>query len=313
MTQDVFKKKWEKGLTEYLRKLDPTRVFGFTRCHKNGEPAKHGYIIELRDGESDIDVISRFNVLAGQDDFEMLIGKPHPLARHLNSSQVMCYNFFRPMMTVTAPQSRLGYANEELVRFVKETIGINISEKALCQFEHEDSKTKQTFKEFAKYKGKGEDSQFDFFIHDGEIKIYFEIKYTEDSFGGWTKNKKTSQNSIANHCAYIEKGYKDLLKKSCFFTDDCKHVILSCSEEAFSNPNNSFNNHYQLFRNALKADEDTYSVFIFPNANLGPQEEFEAFKRNLVESQNHIIALRWEDLTSYMSPEFIEKYIKILE
>ncbi len=308
-----FKRKWDKGLTEYLRKLDSTRSLGFTQSYKNGEPARHGYIIDLREGESEIDVISRFNVLVGQVDFEMLIGNPHTLARHLNSSQVLCYNFFRSMMSVTEPKSRLGYANEEMVRFVKETVGINISEKALCQFEYEDSKTKQTFKEYAKYKGKGENSQFDFFIHDEEKRIYFEIKYTEDSFGGWTKNKKTSPYSIANHCAYIEKGYKDLLKKSCFFTNDCKHNILSYSEKESSDPKNSFNKHYQLFRNALKADENAYTVFIFPDANPGPKKEFEDFKKNLVEGQNHIIALRWEDLTSYMSPEFIEKYIKILE
>lgn len=307
---DAFHEKWEKGLTEYLRKEDETRVFGFTQRHNNGEPARHGYIIDLREGDTDAEVISKFNVLFGKDDFERLIGKPHKYARHLNSSQVLCYNFFRPMMTI-ADKSRWGYANEIMVKFVKESIGISISEKARCQFEHEDAETKKAFKEVAIYKGKGENSQFDFFINDGEIRIYFEIKYTESSFGSWS-NHDISEHSIMNHCAYVERGYKGLLDRSPFFTQECKDIIRSFKEDEFVNPGNPFNRQYQLFRNALKADMTTYTVFIYPDANPGPKREFEAFKSNLVDGQNHIIALRWEDLTSYMKSEFVEKYIKFL-
>ena len=312
MTQDVFREKWEKGLTEYLRKMDETRTFGFTRHHKNGEPAKHGYIINLRDGETNNEVIKRFNVLYHEEDFEQLIGKPHTLARHLNSSQVMCYNFFRPMMTVTEPKSRWGYANQELVKFIQESIGIALSEKAKCQFEYEDYVTKKEFKKVAIYKGKGENSQFDFFIHDGATKIYFEIKYTESSFGSWS-GRQISEHSIINHCAYVERGYKELVLKSPFLTQECKDTIRSFKEVEFANPRNPFNLQYQLFRNALKADATTYTVFIYPSANPGPQREFEAFKSYFVSGQNHIIALRWEDLTSHMKPEFIEKYISIIE
>lgn len=314
MTQNVFHEKWEKGLTEYLKKVDATRTFGYTRHDKNGEPAKHGYIIDLRDGETNIEVIKKFNVLFGQEDFEQLIGKgkTHTLARHLNSSQVMCYNFFRPMMTVTDPKSRWGYANQQLVRFVKESIGITLSGKAQCQFEHEDFITKEAFKKFAKYKGKGDSrsSEFDFFIQDGETRIYFEIKYTESSFGPWKDRK---EHRIINHCAYVEKGYKKMVFKSPFLTQECKNTILSFKEEEFANTSNPFNLQYQLFRNALKADATTYTVFIYPSANPGPQQEFQAFKSYLINGQNHIKALQWEDLTAYMYPEFIEKYITILE
>ena len=312
MTKKEFHEKWENGLEGYLKKHHPTRVNGSTRKSK-GEPVKHGYIIDLKEGESDVDVISKYNVLYGQEDFGHLIGKPHSFARHMNSSQVMCYNFFRPMMTEIEPKSRRRYVNSQMVRFVKESIGITLSENALCQFEHEDSKTKKIFKEYAKCKGKGEDSQFDFYIQDGEKEFYFEIKYTEDTFGGWPASKKTSLKSIANHCAYIEKGYKGLLKNSRFFTKDCKDSILSYSEEEFSNPQNPFNKQYQLFRNAFKAAENKYAIFIFPNANPGLKREFEAFKSNLIDGQDHIIALQWEDLTSFMRSEFKEKYIKIFE
>ena len=315
MTQDVFHEKWEKGLTAYLRKLDETRTFGCTQHHKNGDPAKHGYIIALKDGETDAEVISRFNVLGCEkfkEDFEKLIGKPHTLARHLNSSQVMCYNFFRPMISDDGSKSRWRHANSALVKFVKETLGVSITEKADCQFEYEDSETKKTFKKYAKYKGRGENSQFDFFVRDGETKIYFEIKFTESSFGAWSTSN-ISEHGIINHCAYVEKGYKGMVEKSPFLTQECKDTILSFSEEEFANRKNPFNLQYQLFRNALKADANTYSVFIFPSANPKPQKEFEAFKDNLIDGQNHIIALKWENLTTYMSPEFKEKYIRILE
>ena len=311
MTQKLFHEKWEKGLTAYLGKLDETRTFGSTRDHKNGDSAEHGYIIDLRD----VEVISRFNVLGSEkfkEDFEKLIGKPHTLARHLNSSQVMCYNFFRPMISDVDTKSRWRNVSGALVKFVKETLGVSITEKAVCQFEYEDSKTKKTFKKYAKYKGRGENSQFDFFVQDGETKIFFEIKFTESSFGAWSTSK-ISEHGIINHCAYVEKGYKGMVERSPFLTQECKDTILSFNEEKFADRRNPFNLQYQLFRNALKADANTYSVFIFPDANPKPQKEFKAFKNNLIDGQDHIIALKWEDLKSYMSPEFFEKYIKIFE
>ena len=310
MTQKEFKHKWEKGLTDYLKKKDESRIDGYTRKHKDGTPATHGYIIDLKDGETDADVIKRFGILYGSEDFDRLVGKVHSMARHLNSSQVMCYNFFRPMMSIDS-ESNFGYANEKLVNFVREQIDVSIKKGAKCYFEYEDTATTEKFKRKAKYRGRGEKSQFDFFILDGETKIFFEIKFTESSFGGWSINKDTSCQAIANHCAYVENGYKKLLQESPCFKQTCKQDIITTKQDEFSNPKISFNKHYQLFRNALKADSCSFVVFIYPEANPGPKKEFESFSKNLVEGQKHIIALNWENLKSYMSDQFIEKYINI--
>lgn len=310
MEPQDFQQKWSEGLTAYLKKQDKSRTSGFTRRHRDGTPARHGYIIDLKNGEDELDIITKYNVLYGKEDFVNLVGKVHPLARHLNSSQVMCYNFFRPLMSVDTLNLSSGLANERLVAFVQEKLGISIRKGALCKFEYEDIATQERFKSYAK-NGLGEKSQFDFYIKDGVTEIYFEIKFTESSFGKWPSSNTLSKQSILNHCSYVEKGYKPMLERSRFFTRECKDTILSFPESMFSELDNPFNTQYQLFRNALKAEDTKYSVFVFPNANPDTEREFSYFRTNLISGQNHIVALRWEDLTAFMSKDFIEKYIDI--
>ena len=312
MTQKEFHEKWEKGLTNYLKQLDASHINGYTQKHKNGDPARHGYIIDKKEGENEKDLIKRYNILSHPEDFESLVGKVHKGARHLNSSQIVCYNFFRPLITVDSDNPRCGKAGEKLIQLVEEYLGINISKEALCIFEYEDEKTKNEFKAYGKIRPKGEESQFDFFIKDGKVEIYFEIKYTEANYGGWVP-KKDNPDAIANHCSYVEKGYKPMMEKSLYFTKECKEAMRATDEKDFAASKNFFNKQYQLFRNALRADSSKYSVFIYPEANPGPELEFNKFKTNLVDGQNHIIALKWERLKPYMSEEFINKYIKIFE
>lgn len=312
MTKKEFYEKWEKGLTDYLRKIDESRIGGYTQKHKNGDPAPHGYIIDKKVGEKDIDLIKQYNILSNPEDFESMVGKVHKGARHLNSSQVLCYNFFRPLVIVDSNNSKSGKAGEKLIHFVKENLGISISEKAICYFEYEDEKTKNEFKAYGKTRPKGEESQFDFFIKERDTEIFFEIKYTEATFGGWSPRQKNAD-QIENHCAYVEKGYKPMLEKSLYFTQACKNAMQDTEEKDFADASHFFNKQYQLFRNALRADSSKFSVIIYPEANPGPELEFNRFKTNLIDGQNHIIALKWENLTKYMSEEFINKYIKILE
>lgn len=310
MESQDFQQKWSEGLTAYLQQQDESRTFGFTRKHRDGNPARHGYIIDLKNGEDEQEIIKQFNVLYGKEDFVNLVGKVHPLARHLNSSQVLCYNFFSPLISVDTLTHNSGLANDRLVEFVQEKVGVSIKRGAFCKFEYEDLATQEQFKTYAK-NGLGEKSQFDFYIKDGVTEIFFEIKFTESSFGKWPSGNKLSEQSILNHCSYVEKGYKPMLERSRFFTRECKDSIQSFSESKFSKPDNPFNTQYQLFRNALKAGETKYSVFIFPSANPDTEREFSDFQKNLIIGQNHIIALRWEELTQFMSKEFIEKYIDI--
>lgn len=295
---DLFSEKLNQHLSKY-------NTWGAGTYQNNGRLYPH---IANIDGKNKEDVV---RAIIEKDGVPAdLYRKPHPCAHHMNSSQIVCYEFFRPMMTAEANNHSFGYANKDLVKFVKEMLDVSISQGAFCYFEYEDEETRERFKSLSKDNPKGEKSQFDFFVKDGETEIYFEIKYTERSFGGWTRTKKTSQKSINNHCTYIERGYKPILLNSPFFTEECKTEILAIKENEFSNPKVSFNKHYQLFRNALKADNSKFSVFIFPAANPSPQKELDNFNKYLVKDQNHIRILYWENLTTYMSEAFCAKYIR---
>ena len=298
---DLFIGKLNQHLSKY-------NIWGAGTYQNNGRVYPHIANIDGREQEDVVRAIIESDGVPAD-----LYRKPHPCAHHMNSSQVVCYEFFRPMMTVDANNYNFGYDGKRLVELVKETIGVSISEGAKCFFEYEDKDTRERFKTLSKDNPKGEKSQFYFFIEDGKTEIFFEIKYTEQSFGGWTRTKKTSQKSINNHCAYVEKGYKLMLLNSPFITQDFKDEMLSIKDSEFSNPKISFNKYYQLFRNALKADNTKYSIFIFPAANPGPQKEFDDFNKYLVKDQNHIIILYWECLTTYMSEAFCAKFIQGLK
>ena len=301
MTYEQFSKKVIKHLNRYNRWEKGT-----------WRSIEYDHIVEIP-GKSQLEIIKEIMRNDGLTEQELdLLTKPHRDAHHLNSSQVLCYEFFRPMMTVGSPGAKCGQANKQLVSFVKEALGVIITENAVCQFEYEDKTTQNDFKQYVQGKGNGEKSSFDFHIQDENVEIYFEIKYTERSFGGWRKTKRISDEEIANHCVYIQKGYKPMLEKNLYFKQECKDYVASIKEADFSDSKQLFNKHYQLFRNSLKADKSTYSVLIYPNANPGPKNEYESFKVNLIDGQDHIVALKWEDLTSYMSSQFYEKYISIL-
>lgn len=306
MNRKEFKKNWESNLENYLSRKSVNdsieRINGYTRCNKYGIPARHGYIINKTEGECNLNIIKQYNILCHPDDFEKLIGKVHQGARHLNSSQVMCYNFFRNLMKEEIADGALGwhgFASSKLVDFMKEKCEITISENAECFFEYEE---------------KSEKSQFDFFISDSEneTQIYFEIKYTESDFGPWTPPKSTK--SIDNHGIYLKGGYRELIDASPNLTQDCKKRFLE-EIDKYADPKIDFNKSYQLFRNVLKADDQNrYSIFIFPYENKHLNDQFELFKtNNLIPDNNHIIRLYWEDLSDYMTDEFYEKYISFLK
>ena len=228
---------------QFLRK-----VIDYLNGYNNWEKgtwrgSEYEHIVEIT-GSSRLEIVREIMLNDGLEEKELdLFTKPHSNASHLNSSQVLCYEFFRPMMTVVNPKSNCGQATEKLVKFIKETMGVIITENAACQFEYEDITTKNDFKRIVSGRGRGENSSFDFHIQDKEanVEIYFEIKYTEQSFGGWRKSKDKSDVAIANHCAYIEKGYKRMLKENPYFKQVCKDSIASIREVDFSDSRQVFN------------------------------------------------------------------------
>lgn len=111
--------------------------------------------------------------------------KMHSEAHHLNSSQVMCMNFFFPLM-----DSKLYY--------ILNLINSNEQwENPKGQFEKISDKDNQ----------KRGATNFDFYIEtDNGRKVYMEIKYTEDDFGKAKRDKA--------HREKWEVIYKPLLKTS---------------------------------------------------------------------------------------------------
>lgn len=308
-----FRDKWDKHLTQYLKNCSygDNRSNGIFRESNNGkDEVRHGYIIDIREGEEKLDLIKQYNILCYPEDFKELIGKPHTYAHHMNSSQVMCYNFFRPMLG-EINRDIVGYygrPTKELSSLIKIFTGEDINpSSAKCRFEYIDNSSKYVFIK-AVPNGRGEASSFDFFIEDGDIKIFFEIKYTESEFGGWKETSDKSKASIANHYSYFESGYSAMIDDSI--------VILNKEKNCLKKSYTIFNRYYQLFRNILKVNSpNTHSIFIFPKANKSISKEFSEFashKELFGEEMTNVKGIFWENLTNYMSDEFKEKYVNYL-
>lgn len=130
----------------------------------NGRQYKH--ILKL--DENKIDIVKEFNILKDVNK-DMLTEKLHRFAHHLNSSQILCYNFFMPMLTDK------GKASKQLVNLL-DKYGIKIEVGAECKFEYNDNL--------------GDNTEFDFHIKGRNIEVFFEIKYTEYGFGRAKKDER---------------------------------------------------------------------------------------------------------------------------
>lgn len=101
----------------------------------------------------------------------------HTYSHHLNSSQMMCINFFNPILN----ESNI------LVSLISTQLGLTLPKKAQVKersFEYCPNGNKCT--------------NFDFFLElTTSEKIYFEIKYTEKDFGS-ISNSKTNIHRYGN-------------------------------------------------------------------------------------------------------------------
>lgn len=93
----------------------------------------------------------------------------HSKAHHLTSSQVMCYNFFRPLID-----------EPELLKSVfQQWCPIPTADQLTAKFEYLADKEEKT--------------NYDFYMGNNNVHIYCEIKYTEDDFGKKTGAKDFEQ------------------------------------------------------------------------------------------------------------------------
>lgn len=208
--------------------------------------------------------------------------KVHSGACHLNSSQMMCVNFFEPLIHDVS-------GKRVLRRILSECTGISF-----------DSDVKRAEFEYIPHEG-GENTNFDFFLEftDGG-KIYFEIKYTEECFGGVDKalQKKGVYSTL----------WRNLYKARC---NDSLYLSGISEEEFYSE--------YQIYRimTYIRTTQD-YAFFVYPFGNDNLKNQFAVSRgakcpnvRALCWSELAQVALKVTEDTEYYTHfrMFSEKYI----
>lgn len=188
----------------------------------------------------------------------------HQYAHHLNSSQIMCYNFFRPLMD--GFDGKMYKPKESLAKLVGKEIGEDIdAHGAICNFEYVDASKENT--------------NFDFYFRNGETEVFFEIKYTEEVFA------KTSSSS--NPREQYEQVYMPMI-------DEAKDIFKggTISEEVFNMK------YYQLGRNAIRATtKDKHVFFVCSKEREDLIKQFEQFAEECLteEGKHRVRLIYWED------------------
>ncbi|WP_315118263.1 PGN_0703 family putative restriction endonuclease [uncultured Clostridium sp.] len=209
----------------------------------------------------------------------------HKYFHHLNSSQAMCINFFYPLI------------KEKYIELILDIIGI----KREGNYEIQDISFE---KKSELEEGQGRKTNFDFYIKlKSGIKIYFEIKYTENEFG-------KAQNDEAHKDKFREV-YKPLL-----YNNEAIKEIFKTEEY--------FLNNYQIMRNIVHISKDSYVVFLYPKENYGIRKQALKAGEYILEHKftDHFILYTWEDivdeltqrlpsgdLKDYYNKEFTYKYL----
>lgn len=119
-------------------------------------------------------------------------------------------------------------------------------------------------------------TQFDFYMKlKSGINLYFEIKYTEDGF----KTKKSG-----DYKSHFHK-YELLLTNH----PAIHHAYQACEP---------FYAHFQMMRNLLHIDDQSYVIFIYPEGNKRVQREAQLARTTIVNKawQAHVMLITWEEL-----------------
>ena len=214
--------------------------------------------------------------------------KLHPDAHHMNSSQIMCYNFFRPLLSEYDKNEKEYKPSDALVDLVGKIIDTPLENKnSSCKFEYIQPNTDTT--------------NFDFYLKCGDVEVFFEIKYTEKEFA---KKKVTPDSELQ-----YEKVYKPMISKAEHIFKD---KVISASD---------FLKNFQLLRNAIRAiDNNKYVVFICPRAHDNLVNQYNKFKEQFLspKGEEHVKLVTWESLLtaaeelSINQGEFCKRYISFL-
>ena len=278
----------KKHMTEYKEKTYPKLPDG---VFSGNLGTLYPYILPLKDGQTD--AVKQYNTLKCIADTKTFLLAPeqlHRYAHHLNSSQMMCYNFFRPFI------SEEGIPTKELFTILQ-TVGIpvSLSDNAKCFFEYEQEEKEWQGERTNNSKG----TNFDFYLRSGDIEIFFEIKYTEDGFGKFSKEKR----ELLRHQKKFDTFYSEKLSKCPALKKKVEY-----GEE--------FRTNYQLLRNTIRAtDKNKYVVFVYDANNPHTYNQLNQFLSEYItdEYKNNVIALEWQKLVIASHPdqifEFWNKYL----
>lgn len=232
--------------------------------HKKGEPRSH-ILGNPSTMEEKVELINTYSILPNIPPIDCKSIHLHQYAHHLNSSQIMCYNFFRPL--IESFNGKMYTPKTSLLNLIKEEIDKDIiSNDTECNFEYIDNSNENT--------------NFDFYIRSGKTEIFCEIKYTEEKF-----SKKSSAKNP--HVRFISV-YKPMIELS-------KDIFIdgTISEEDFNKK------YYQLARNAIRATtSDKHVFFIYPQKHDGLKKQFKEFSDNCLtaEGKKRVKSLTWEKL-----------------
>lgn len=212
-------------------------------------------------------------------DFEK--DKMHQFAHHLNSSQVVCYVFFKHLME-----------SGRLAEFMKKVLGdetIN-TDNLKCEFEY-------VPKENADDYGRTMATNYDCRISNETFELLIEVKYTEKGFGT-CKDDST-------HKDKFEKKYKGLIRECSVIN---KKAIDSLEK---------MRPHYQVIRNLLQIREgkNTYCLFLYPEANKSIGKDFKNFEEAKIltdgEPGKNVFNRHWEDFKDLMTETFRDVYFPV--
>ncbi len=218
-----------------------------------------------------LDVVKQYAEQYAENDMNFY-NHLHHLAHHLTSSQIMCYNFFRPL--IEDPQK---------LATIFHSLGATYIQPSKCEFEYVPDQRERT--------------NYDFYIGNKDAHIYCEIKYTEANFG---KKCGASAESWKDRKKYL---YPNKLKNEKLWNDEVKkdipHFVDTCMK-----------NYYQLFRNALSVkEENDYVFFICPQESESLKNQYNDFigKYMTDYGTKHVLFVTWEDLIKHARKKFEDK------
>ncbi len=129
-------------------------------------------------------------------------------------------------------------------------------------------------------------TKFDFYFETiSGKKIYFEIKYTEEGFGKAKINETKFEEVYTKYLNPIAENLHDLKQ---------------------------FYNNYQILRNLIHIDENSYVIFIYPKDNIRIKKDAERVKTDFLRPlfKDHFYSLTWEECFEKVSGSILDSRLK---